>query len=94
MSFKHADSISLSPRTYSNVIGDRICLVQGNDYTGHRAYYFLQLNPLKIPQFKKASTSTHSFDLESYGEIIVSGYGEEVPENVLIKMRTQYGWVN
>ncbi len=69
-----------------------ICLIRSRDYTGHMAYYFLKVDPFKLRQFEKIADSGQYFDLEAYGEIIVSGYGEEVPASVLERMRRNYGW--
>lgn len=72
--------------------GDRLRLVRACDHSGHRAYYFLQLDPLKAPQFEKALAAGRCLDLECYGDILASGYGEEVPESVLARMKRDYGW--
>jgi hypothetical protein len=71
--------------------GERLFLIHANDYSGHRAYYFLLANPLRLPQLKKAISTGISFDLESYGEIVASGYGA-VPAEVRTHMRKEYGW--
>lgn len=70
---------------------ERIFLLQSKDCTGHRAYYFLHVDKTKLPLFEKAIGGESSIDLESYGDIITSGYGE-VPTPVLQAIRRRYGW--
>lgn len=77
------------PQTGS--VGERIFLIHANDHTGHRAYYFVQVNPLRVPQFQKALKGSDAMDLESYGEIIASGYGN-ASEEVRSYIRKRFGW--
>jgi len=71
----------------------RLWLVRGHDFTGARAYYFLLLHPERIQHFKLALAAGHAFDLEAYGEVVASGYGERVPEPLRIRMRVEFGWL-
>jgi hypothetical protein len=75
------------------VPGGRVVLVRGKDYTGARAWYFLRLLTLRVAPFEKAAMSGLGFDLDQYGEVVASGYGD-VPEQVRQRMKTQYGWSN
>lgn len=70
---------------------DRIFLMQAKDYTGNRAYYFVHVNPIKLPLLKEAISKSPTFDICEYGEIITSGYGE-VPDEVKAAMQRKYGW--
>jgi hypothetical protein len=78
-------------QTKGGSVGERIYLIRANDHSGHRAYYFLLAHALRVPQLHKALQSGASFDLESYGEIIASGYGD-VPRDVRDRIRKEYGW--
>ncbi len=90
-----AQSKAITPETFATpshgVAGDRVVLIHANDYTGHRAYYFLLANPLRFAQLQKILLSGKSFDLESYGDIIATGYGQ-IPEHVRADIRKRYGW--
>ncbi len=70
----------------------RIRLVRGQDYSGERAYYFIKLHSLKTSQFDRMIEDKKQFDLADFGEVLASGYGEEIPEYVMAKMRRDYGW--
>ena len=85
-------SNAYTTRIQSVAKSDTLCLIRSKDYTGFMAYYFLRVDPLKLTLFEKVADSGQAFDLETYGEIIASGYGEEVPAPVLDKMRQLYGW--
>jgi hypothetical protein len=81
-------SISLINR---NAGGNRVFLLQAEDHSGERAYYFVMAFPLRLPQFQKVIEQGVFFDIEEYGDIIASGYGE-VPEDIYEKIRKEYGW--
>ena len=84
--------MSLHFHSKNQITGERVQLFFGNDYTGQRAYYFLEVNPLKAPQLEKALSDGKIFELKEYGDIILSGYGDKVPEDVRARVRKQYGW--
>lgn len=87
-------NITASSFTFSahgGTLGDRIVLIHANDYTGFRAYYFLLAHPLRLPQLQHAILSGQTFDLEFYGDIVASGYGD-APEPVRADIRKRYGW--
>lgn len=81
-----------APRYRDGAKRDRIFLIHANDHSGHRAYYFLLVFPLKLAQFKKEIKNGNAFDLEQYGQIVASGYGESAPEYVRETIREEYGW--
>jgi hypothetical protein len=70
--------------------GDRIFELYARDHTGHFAYYFVLVPPQRLPQFKKAIVSSASLDIEAYGEIVFSGYGD-TPEEVRSEILSRYG---
>lgn len=73
------------------ISADRIFLMHAEDHTGNRAYYFVHVNPLKLPLLKEAIAKTPIFDICDYGEVITSGYGE-VPAEIKDAMNRRYGW--
>ena len=56
---------------------------------GRPAWYFIKLSPMEYAQYKKA-LRTGSLDLKEFGEIILSGWGEEAPEDVKKDMQKRY----
>jgi len=70
---------------------EQIFLVHAPDYTGHIAYYFLYVDLLRVPLFKKATKEPKVIDLEDFGTIITSGYGE-APKDVRAAITRRYGW--
>jgi hypothetical protein len=56
---------------------------------GRAAYYFLLVDPLKETAFLKALEGTEKFNLEHYGQILHSGYGEPAPE-LKAEMKEKY----
>lgn len=76
--------------TATNISGERIFLIHSKDCTGRRAYYFLHVPTLKLPLFKEAIGHSE-INLEKYGDIITSGYGD-APQDVRAAMAKKYGW--
>ncbi len=70
----------------------RLHLVRMTDATGHRAFYFLDVPPLRAPALRHTLKHAESVDLREFGDILASGYGEEVPAPILAQMREEYGW--
>jgi hypothetical protein len=75
----------------NNIPPERIFLVHSKDYTGHRTYYFLHIDPLRQPLFENAMRGTKNIDLEDFGDIIASGYGEASSE-IRAAITRKYGW--
>ena len=69
----------------------RLWLVRGSDFTGEKAYYFVLLHEDRIQHFKLALASGRGFELQDYGCVVASGYGERVPETLRIRMRVEFG---
>ena len=61
-----------------------IYLVQGTD-RGRKAWYYVQVEPMKVPLFLKEAPGKQ-VNLEDYGRIVYSGYGEEPPEDIKKKV--------
>lgn len=71
---------------------NQIYLLHSTDDTGRAAWYFIKVKPHRMPLFKHALMASHLFDLEAFGEIVESGYGDSVPVQVTEAMKLRYGW--
>lgn len=67
-------------------------LVRAKDDTGNRAYYFMLVEQNRINDLKKALTGKLPCNLDQYGEVVSSGYGETVPESLKIRMRVEHAF--
>jgi hypothetical protein len=76
----------------SKVQNKDIRLILATDATGRKAYYFLRLVPLKRPIFDKVMKEGKGLNLEEFGEVLMSGYGEYPPEFVLTMMKQKYNY--
>ena len=86
----------MSEKSFLNkVIGSRghlLYTLKGTDAeSGRKAYWFLLVDPPKLGKFEKA-LETGTFNLEDYGKIIESGFGEEIPQWVKDKLKEEYGF--
>lgn len=54
------------------------------------AYYFMQVSPTKEVLLRRLLAEDLPANLEDYGEVIASGYGEP-PQTLLKKLRDEYG---
>ena len=76
-----------------NSRGDLCYKVSGKDSTGKTAWYFILVDKDKKEAFLKKKAGDR-YNLEDYGKIIVSGYGEEVPDDVKEMLSEKYGFDN
>lgn len=65
-----------------------VFLIKGED-RGRKAWYYLKIDKLKKNIFMKAAQS-ESINLDDYGEVIYSAYGEEPPEDIQKKVHDEY----
>lgn len=72
----------------------KLFLVRAKDDTDNRAYYFMLVEKERIAALKSALSGKTPCDLKEYGEIVASGYGEQVPESLKIRMRVEHAWSN
>jgi hypothetical protein len=68
---------------------DLIYLVKGVD-AGRNAWYYVLVERLKLSLFLKA-LNDDIIHLENYGEILYSAYGDEPPQNITDKLKSEYG---
>ena len=72
--------------------GHLIHKLKAKDSTGRWAYYFVLVEPPKEQSFLDALDSNASIDLEDYGKVIASNYGEEPSEDVKRMLKDKYGF--
>ena len=58
-----------------------IFLVRGADTTGHNAWYYIQTGKNKQRLFT-AQQGTALLDINRYGTVLYSGYGDEPPTHI------------
>jgi hypothetical protein len=79
----------------NKVIGSRghlLYTLKGTDAeSGRKAYWFLLVDSHKLNKFEKA-LEKGTFNLEEYGKIIESGFGEEIPQSVKDALKDEYGF--
>lgn len=73
--------------------GDLCFKIVGRDITGEIAWYYVLVDKDKKDSFLKHKPGD-SYNIEDYGKIIVSGYGEEVPEDIQEMLKEKYGFDN
>lgn len=69
---------------------NRLYLVRGNDRSGRAAWYYIRVTG-SLVLFERALKSG-SLNLADHAEILLSGYGENPPEDVVQKMRDEWGF--
>ena len=79
----------------NKVIGSRghlLYTLKGTDAeSGRKAFWFLLVDPHKLNKFEQA-LEHGSFNLEDYGKIIDSGFGETIPQAMKDKLKDEYGF--
>ena len=73
--------------------GSEIHKIKAKDSTGHWAYYFVLVEQSKERRFLAALDSSQTIDLENYGKVIASCYGEEPSEKLKKFLREKYGFI-
>ncbi|HAX86761.1 MAG TPA: hypothetical protein DCY91_10985 [Cyanobacteria bacterium UBA11370] len=72
--------------------GHLIHKLKAKDSTGRWAYYFVLIHPSAEQRFLQALNSTESIDLEDYGEVVASCYGESPDEKTRAFLKERYGF--
>jgi len=73
--------------------GHLVHKLKAKDSTGRWAYYFVLVQPAKEPFFLKAIESNkETVDLETYGKVIASCYGEEPTQEIKDYLKEKYGF--
>ncbi|MEH1807045.1 trypsin-like peptidase domain-containing protein [Nostoc sp.] len=72
--------------------GHLIHKLKAKDTTGKWAYYFVHIRPEIEQEFLKALDSKKSIDLEDYGKVIGSCYGEKPNKKLRDLLKNKYGF--
>jgi hypothetical protein len=72
--------------------GHLIHQIKAKDSTGSWAYYFILISPNSEQEFLQSLDSGESIDLENYGKIIASCYGEEPSKKIRNFLKEKYGF--
>ena len=72
--------------------GHLVHKLKAKDSTGRWAYYFVLVEQAREQAFMDALKSQESIDLEDFGKVIASCYGEEPNEQVKQLLKEKYGF--
>lgn len=70
---------------------DCIYLVRGTDSTSRNAWYYVQVEKMKKRIFE-IDAKKGQIQLTDYGVILYSGYGDDSPQDMKVKMKEEYGF--
>jgi tetratricopeptide (TPR) repeat protein len=88
-SFDEAGDI---PDSLIGGLGHLIHKLKAKDTTGRWAYYFVLVMPKYESSFLSAIDGDGNIDLEDYGKVVASCYGEEPSEEVRNLLKEKYGF--
>ena len=72
--------------------GHLVHKLKAKDSTGRWAYYFVLVEPTRESAFMKAIEGDGMIDLEDFGKVIASCYGEEPNEETKKFLKEKYGF--
>jgi len=72
--------------------GHLIHKLKAKDSTGRWAYYFVLVEPTQEKSFMDAIQGDGMIDLESFGKVIASCYGEEPTQEIKDYLNERYGF--
>jgi hypothetical protein len=72
--------------------GHLVHKLKAKDSTGRWAYYFVLVEPAREQAFLASLKSEDTIDLEDYGKVIASCYGEEPNEQIKQELKDRYGF--
>jgi len=78
---------------YVSKRGHLVHKMRAKDSTGRWAYYFVLIESGMEKAFMQALESTSTIDLENYGKVIASCYGQEPNKQVKAMLKEKYGFV-
>jgi hypothetical protein len=77
---------------YVKIMGSHIHKLKAKDSTGRWAYYFVMVEPAVTADFMISIDGTGTIDLEDYGKVIASCYGEEPTPEIKDYLMERYGF--
>ncbi len=72
--------------------GHLVHKLKAKDSTGRWAYYFVLVESAREQNFLNALKSEETIDLEDFGKVIASCYGEEPNEQIKKMLKDKYGF--
>ncbi|MCI5049562.1 MAG: hypothetical protein MRY32_04445 [Rickettsiales bacterium] len=72
--------------------GHLIHKLKAKDSTGRWAYYFVLVEPPRETAFMQAIEGDGMIDLEDFGKVIASCYGEEPSDDIKEMLKERYGF--
>lgn len=72
--------------------GHLIHKLKAKDSTGRWAFYFVLVQPSRETSFLNALKGGASVDLEAFGKVVASCYGEEPSDEVKTLLKERYGF--
>jgi len=72
--------------------GLNIHKLKAKDSTGRWAYYFVLVEPEREKEFLAALDSNQSIDLEDYGQVVASNYGETPSDDIRDFLKQKYNF--
>ena len=72
--------------------GHLIHRLKAKDTTGRRAYYFVLVPPERETAFLRAIEGDGTIDLEAFGQVVASCYGEAPTREVLDFLKEKYAF--
>jgi len=72
--------------------GHLVHKIKAKDSTGRWAYYFVLVSAAMEKIFLRDLKSNQMLDLENYGKVLASNYGEKPSQDVLTILKDRYGW--
>ncbi len=72
--------------------GHLIHKLKAKDSTGRWAYYFVLVEPQRETAFMSAIDGDGMIDLEDFGKVVASCYGEEPNEETKTFLKDKYGF--
>lgn len=78
---------------YISTQGHNVHRLKAKDSTGRWAYYFVFVSPVKEKGFLKALKEGPMVDLERYGTVLASCYGEEPTKEIKDYLFSRYQFV-
>lgn len=72
--------------------GHLVHKLKAKDSTGRWAYYFVLVEAAREQAFMEALKSQESIDLEDFGKVIASCYGEEPNAQIKQMLKEKYGF--
>jgi len=93
---KHKSDTPSKPRSPADQLiarnGHQVHMLKAKDTTGRWAFYFVYVEPVREAAFLAAIKGDGIIELDGYGRVIASCYGEEPTDEIRRFLKEQYGF--